>query len=138
MKLYTACRGTWIQLTWILASRISLAEYQSRYYFLVEKKSKNKILKKNQRNLKILWKSKKIKIVPKITPLWPQKWKNDLKNENFRKKYFFLKSSNNLEKNKKIKNLPKNSPQNDLKNEKMTSKMKILKKNENFENFQKI
>jgi len=52
---------------------------------------------------------------------WPQKWK-------FQKKIFFLKSSNNLEKNKKIKNLPKNSPQNDLKNEKFTSKMKILDK----------
>ena len=43
-------------------------------------------------------------------------------------KNIFLKSSNNLEKNKKIKNLPKNSPQNDLKNEKFTSKMKILDK----------
>ena len=72
---------------------------------------------------------------------WPQKWKIDLKNENFEKEWKFWKFSENL---KKIKNRPENHPKwpqkwkNDLKNEKLTSKMKILKKNENFENFQKI
>ena len=73
----------------------------------------------------------KIKNDPKITPKWPQKWKKFLKNENFGKKWKFLKSSDNLEKNKKMKNLPENSP-------KWPQKSKIDFKNENFEKNEKF
>ena len=55
---------------------------------------------------------------------WPQKWK-------FWKKWKFLKSSDNLEKNKKMKNLPENSP-------KWPQKSKIDFKNENFEKNEKF
>ena len=104
---------------------------------------------------------------PENSPKFPQKWKVDLKNENLEKNGKFWKSSDNLEKIKKlpknppqmisklknlhqkwkfwkssdnleeIKNLPKNSPPNDLKTEKFTSKMKILKKMKFFKIFRK-
>ena len=51
--------------------------------------------------------------------------------KNSRKKWNFLKSSDNLEKNKKIKNLPENSP-------KWPQKSKIDFKNENFEKNEKF
>ena len=72
-----------------------------------------------------------MKNLPENSPKLPQKWKIDLKNKNFGKKWKFLKSSDNLEKNKKMKNLPENSP-------KWPQKWKMDLKNENFgknENF---
>ena len=60
---------------------------------------------------------------PEKSPKWPQKWKIYQKNQKFWKKWFFLKSSDNLQKNQKLN---QKFPPNDLKNEKLIS-------NDNFE-----
>ena len=93
-------------------------------------------MKKNQKNLKILWKSKKIKIDPKITPNdlknekitskmknWPQKWK-------FWKRMKILKIFRKSKKNQKS---TRKSPQMTSKMKKWPQKWQIDLKNENFE-----
>ncbi len=94
-----------------------------------------------KKNIKNLWKSKKLKNSPENSPKWPENIQNDPKRHILKKINFFKNVWKSRKKSKiyrKIHKYGQNDPKIIPKMFKLTPKMQILKKNQNYQKLLKI